>query len=1054
MKPLSLFNPRTDSDSTISHAQADFQRAFEDPPAELRGKPFWSWNGELNEEELLRQMGVAKSMGMGGVFMHSRTGLKTEYLGKEWFELINSCSQQASELGLEGWLYDEDRWPSGSAGGKVTKGQAHRMRSIILRQYAAGEAIEWPELENFIEAHYADLDGLHLKQYDSVAHDSVDVVPAGRQLLIFVREIHPSHSFYNGGSYLDTLSRSATDAFIESTHEKYRAHCGDHFGKAIKGVFTDEPHRGFILCDAVEQPGASDSARAIPYTEALFEEFSQRFGYELRGRLPELYFQYHGERLSKLKWHYAELLQQLFIENWARPCLDWCESNDLLLTGHVLHEDSLAAQAVPCGSLARYYEQMSYPGIDVLTQDCRAYWVAKQVVSVARQQGQPYVLSELYGCTGWQMGFEGHKQIGDWQAFLGVNLRCHHLAWYSMAGEAKRDYPASIFHQSAWYPQYKYVEDYFSRVNLILQQGQPDCDVLVIHPNESISAQFHLGWATWLRSISPSVDLLETKFVELFHWLTNSQIDFDYGDEEQLSRLAEIEVVDGKAYLRFGQMRYRSIVVGGLETMRGTTLSLLEAFQLAGGAVIFAGEVPAYLDAERSRAPRAFAQQALACAWERDALVDCLRENSDQLLQLNEGAGVADVISHVRRLDSGEVFIGLVNTTGTQLKEVQIDLSQGGIVERLNCRSGQIEPVAVASHADGLRWWVDFESLGEHLYRVVPEAEEGDAAEPERVTAAPFSVPIEGPFDYSLSEPNTLLLERARYRLDDAAWSECRDILRQDTAIRDTLGWPQVSGEMMQPWCRPQAEDAVAKKLTLEFPFNVSQIPAALDLLAEQPERWRISLNGRVILCEDLSHWHIDIALKRIQLPVEYLRPGENCISMETNLSQDTDLEAIYLLGDFGVYRKDEDWEIAASPKQVFVGDLVEQGFPFYTGAVTYCLPLPNALCEQALDLELPKYSGACAEVILGQHSELIAFPPSRTSLPMSSNGACFKVKIYLTRQNLFGPLHRVPKEQGMTRPDSYRTVGDAYSEAYQLFPSGLLTSPIVHLSAPFVSNE
>ena len=39
---------------------------FENPPAELRGKPFWSWNGDLDKDELIRQIGIAKEMGMGG----------------------------------------------------------------------------------------------------------------------------------------------------------------------------------------------------------------------------------------------------------------------------------------------------------------------------------------------------------------------------------------------------------------------------------------------------------------------------------------------------------------------------------------------------------------------------------------------------------------------------------------------------------------------------------------------------------------------------------------------------------------------------------------------------------------------------------------------------------------------------------------------------------------------------------------------------------------------------------------------------------------------------
>lgn len=60
------------------------QEIFKNPPREFRGRPFWSWNGRLKKEELLRQVDVIKEMGFGDFFMHSRTGLETEYLGEEW----------------------------------------------------------------------------------------------------------------------------------------------------------------------------------------------------------------------------------------------------------------------------------------------------------------------------------------------------------------------------------------------------------------------------------------------------------------------------------------------------------------------------------------------------------------------------------------------------------------------------------------------------------------------------------------------------------------------------------------------------------------------------------------------------------------------------------------------------------------------------------------------------------------------------------------------------------------------------------------------------------
>ena len=84
-----------------------------------RSIPFWSWNDKLDKEKLVDQIKWMKSQGMGGYFMHARTGLVTEYLSDEWFEYIDACIDAGNELGMDSWVYDENGWPSGFVGGKL-----------------------------------------------------------------------------------------------------------------------------------------------------------------------------------------------------------------------------------------------------------------------------------------------------------------------------------------------------------------------------------------------------------------------------------------------------------------------------------------------------------------------------------------------------------------------------------------------------------------------------------------------------------------------------------------------------------------------------------------------------------------------------------------------------------------------------------------------------------------------------------------------------------------------------------------------------------------------
>lgn len=83
-------------------------------------------------------------MGFGGFFMHSRTGLQTEYLGEDWFRLTDACIKRAQELGMEPWIYDEDRWPSGCAGGLVTKEPPFRRKYLTLTLNEAADSSEPP----------------------------------------------------------------------------------------------------------------------------------------------------------------------------------------------------------------------------------------------------------------------------------------------------------------------------------------------------------------------------------------------------------------------------------------------------------------------------------------------------------------------------------------------------------------------------------------------------------------------------------------------------------------------------------------------------------------------------------------------------------------------------------------------------------------------------------------------------------------------------------------------------------------------------------------------
>ena len=106
---------------------------FKNPTALYRPAPFWSWNDKLDKEELKRQIREMAEKGWGSYFMHSRVGLVTGYMSEEWMEMIDACVQEARNTNTYAWLYDEDKWPSGFAGGEVPlMNESYRSRALVL----------------------------------------------------------------------------------------------------------------------------------------------------------------------------------------------------------------------------------------------------------------------------------------------------------------------------------------------------------------------------------------------------------------------------------------------------------------------------------------------------------------------------------------------------------------------------------------------------------------------------------------------------------------------------------------------------------------------------------------------------------------------------------------------------------------------------------------------------------------------------------------------------------------------------------------------------------
>jgi hypothetical protein len=822
------------------------------------------------------------------------------------------------------------------------------------------------------------------------------------------------------------MSPAAIRSFIEITHERLAAVVGRHFSKAVPTIFTDEPQ-----FPKKTQFGRSDETRdlVMPWTHDLPQTYRDIYGQDLLDHLPELFWDPPAGQASVARYRYHDHTAERFAQAFGDQIAAWCADHGIGLTGHMLAEAHLHAQTRGTGESMRQMRSFHLPGIDILC-DRIEYTTAKQAQSLARQNGCPGVASELYGVTGWHYDFVGHKAQGDWQAAMGVTLRVPHLAWQSMAGESKRDYPAAIGYQSPWWREYRLIEDHFARGAAVMTRGRSRVRVAVIHPVESL-------WLHWgpQQTNAEAARLLEERFEGLTRWLVHGLIDFDFICESILP--GQSPGVRGRR-LRVGACAYDAVIVPGLRTIRTTTLDLLEALASNGGCVVVAGEAPLLVDARPSKRPTRLAKRSIGVAFERDAIVDALEPYRD-LRALHADGSAADSLVHQLREDGRDRNLLLVNTDRERGRSgLRIEMPGRWQAELMDTLAGTTKPVPTQIDGGRTTLPLDLTPHGHALLRLSPAR----AKQPAVPTSAPRwreIARLDDPVAIELSEPNVLLLDQASWRIDDGAWQPREEVLRIDNLARAVMRLPKRGGRDPQPWT-DASPDPVAGILHLRFEFDTSIELAKTSLAIEQPEELTILLDGAVVP-STASGWWVDEAIRTVPLPA--IPRGRHVLDIRAPMRRGLNVEWCYLLGDFGVSVTGRHGRIIEPVRQLAFGDWTRQGLPFYAGNVSYRCRLRAE--PRALRVECPKFRAPLLRAALDDRDlGPIAFAPFSVDVGRVERDSTLTLTAFGNRANAFGPIHHSNERLSWIGPAAWRSNGSAWCYEYQLKAMGLLQAPIV----------
>lgn len=1043
---------------------------FMNAPGFARAFPFWAWNDRLKPEEIRRQVREMKAQGMGGFFMHSREGLETAYLGDEWDRCILAAVDEAAKNGMYAWLYDEDRWPSGTAGGQVCQGgDEYRLKGLTL-QVSDVFPEYFREEEESVAAYMVRLgkmgpDGkkgkvpvetcIRLPDCEAL-HQSAR---ASETFLLVRVEVSAGSGWFNGEAPPDNLNPATVERFLELTHEHYYRLVGNYFGDVIPGIFSDEP-------SLADNHASFPADRGwLPWTWGLETFFQERRGYDLFDYLPYLYFE--GTHSRKIRHDYWRTISERFSETYSRRLGEWCGERKLLFTGHFLQEHKLGLGTRVNGSVMPHYQYQQVPGIDILRDSCKEFVTVKQCTSVANQLGKPLALSETYGCTGWDFTFQSQKRIGDWQYVLGINRRCQHLSLYSLRGGRKRDYPPSFLYQNPWWEQCHVVESYFASLGTVLERGQAVRPMLLLHPASTAWSLLGVNpYGNPLRREErdiPPLDARGKEFNRLIQLLCLHHYDMDLGDELLLDQYGAAD----RRGIRVGRAVYSVVVLPPMDTICESTFNLLKDYVGKGGLLLAQKPYPTMIEGVESIKLRRFWEEHASCLVEDEReLLRRLDRKSLRQVRITKVPGVEDTSSLALLKKEGEDYylfvtdyespearrvtvlfqgVGAVEEWNPLTKDTRI---QGGI--RIPGKAGLSETLDKTEVVEGkvMQWETILEPAGSRLYRIrtagTPVFTQKDDFLPAKSPVICQVLPAHTPI--SLTMENTLPLDRCRYALEEGDWSEEMEIWKAQSLIRQKLGMRSIDqhGQVQRYlWCEsPHPQDGHTLHLSLSFWVEVIPTDDAF-LAAEAGGDFQASLNGEAVGAPE--GFFLDPSFLKMKLP--RLKRGENILELAGSYHSHTELENCYICGSFGI---DPQRRIISKPEMLHTGDWTMQGLFHYAGAVDYRYTYYYTPDGTQRLLELCGWNGVCASIYVNGKVMDIPWPAENRQniTPWLKEGENeLRVRVTGSPRNMFGPFHLSCISRAVTNNACFMVEGDEHTDHYNVVPYGLTSPPRLLLS-------
>ncbi|MHB1456988.1 MAG: glycosyl hydrolase [Armatimonadota bacterium] len=580
------------SSMTVPQSDRPLAARFMNPAAENRIlKIIHSWPDEPDSQDTLRQLLILQ--GFGGVVCNLSFN---DYLQSEtrWTALKRALDE-AKKSGMAMWLYDEKGYPSGTAGGLTMKGHPEwEVRGLLYAdEVVDGKPVQITVPPGKIISAYAyplstqsiDISaGINIES--NITDGKLSWQPSSGKwhVMVITESVLYDHTFASASfgdriPYINLLMPEPTARFLELAHQQYAAHLGSDLGKYFISTFTDEPS---LMNRWVDQA----PYRAIPWAPNLPGEFKKRRGYDIQPLIPLLV----GEsdvKSARVRYDFWKTIGELVSENFFGQIETWCKAHNVASGGHLVQEEPLMDHVAFYGNFFQCLRKMGAPGIDCLTSVPSQVppHIGRMISSAADLEGKTLTMSETSDFG------QIYRAAGDTRPITNVTED-------EIKGTCNRLFLSGINTITSYYSwtginskQIRRLNEWVGRCSTMLQGGHHASDIAVLYPAESV-------WPKFTPSKSGPTDSASAMKVEqIFNSVSDalyaSRREFSYIDTRTIS---EARIEGGT--LVYGKLKWRVLILPGVDTLPMSAWKKLQEFQKGGGIVIAAGALPANSDTE------------------------------------------------------------------------------------------------------------------------------------------------------------------------------------------------------------------------------------------------------------------------------------------------------------------------------------------------------------------------------------------------------------------------------------------------------------------------